>query len=439
MNSLKIFYKTIALASVFAVVLSVLPSCSDTPDMGDNAKPEMSDLPIELVTHLASATETSFGDDFTPGSRGQFDWVGEYTNQGANALRNFTCFAYYGNTGRTLMNGSGVTRDPNTNQCTWTNKIEYWPRTGVPLHFYAFAPSTYKVGDPYANSEATLTDWNIVVENERPVMKNFEVNNPPTADIIYAQARDQYSTTNNGKVSLQFYHALSAIELYIQNFSPYYEIGLHGIDFLHMQYKADFHFPTNGSTSDNNLGWWDNYSSDRKKLNTTSLDNDRWKDHSYGSVVRGHQVAPANTSNSNNPPIVKILTGTKALFVLPQSLAKWKNGDACSNTDTNPDNLRKGKPCIILMGRVTDIRSNTDIIDDYREDRNQIVIPLNPNNDDTPFVLEPNKKYKFVIRIGKDGDRFGWLKDGTYSMIPIHLGFTVEEWKYNETNIYETN
>ena len=197
-----------------------LPACQsdDAPTRMQGGVPVSDDV-ISIHSGISSIEEGSFTQGQGPASASRADdyndekygkWVGEFTNNsGRNVLERFVCYAFHGND--FYMQNVLVSRNPANNVCTRTDDTWYWPMS-EPLNFYAFAPYNYKVGDTYnnPNPESQQSDYHITVENSTIKLKDFEVNNPPVADVIYAQARDQYRWTNSGTVNLLFQHANTA-------------------------------------------------------------------------------------------------------------------------------------------------------------------------------------------------------------------------------------
>lgn len=423
----------LATLPVLALAMAVT-SCAD-----DGAEPPVEEggVPIRLTTTVATVTEGSFGGTAHNSRAG---WIGEFTDNADNALTQFRCFAFYGN--ERFMDNALVSRNPANGVCTWSENTHYWPKDD-PLHFYAFAPYDYRTGDTQNTLTGQTSEFNLTVENNRVLLRDFEANNPPLSDVIYAMARDQRATTSGGSVNLDFRHALSCIEIYMINYHPYLDVDFHGADFLSLKYKADFIFPENGSTSASNQGHWTNYNPLVKKFNTS------WLGSGDSEVINGSTIffakAPHRTDFSSEPAPVKVLADDHALFLLPQTLKRWTTADKCNTDEFNsgqqydtslPENAGY-KPCLILMGRVRDSRTGVSIVDDYKDIGNWLVVPLNPNADGSDFTWQPGKKYRYYVTFGGNGNNMGWTVDGHPVFNNIEVGVIVEDWEYKDIIIYQ--
>ena len=396
MNNLRFKHQIAFLAAVGIVACST--SCST-----DDGGPEhvLSDKEIHLSVSMGNVT--------TGGFNGSRAWNGVYNNDNFDR---FSLFAFYDN-GSTFLNGVGVSRNTSNNVCTWTNNTVYWPVTEN-LHFYGFAPQQ---------------NWSVSVENNQPVLRNYVVENPPSTDFIFAQDRDCNSTRNNGWVNLEFIHALSRIEIFIENMSPYYEVGIHGLDLQFMQYQADLILPDNGATSANNTGYWTNHKANRRSYNTNSIDQVDMETGGNPRVIdkwgNNHAVARPGQRRS-------LLTGNSALLVLPQSVPHWDYNTQPALQDGETSN--NIGPNIVLMGRVTDTRlDNAELVDDYILGLTKMVVPLNPNNG--AISLEPNKTYRVFVRFGDNAghNNLGITVNGEKVAIPVSTWVTVEDW--GETHV----
>lgn len=404
--------------------MSLLTACTSGDGLNND------DGAIHLTAITGTVTAQPWGKTARGASRAwtPTSWVGEFSDNGSNPLTQFKCFAFQGS--QMVMNGQLVTRTVGSGlqNCTWTDFTQYWSQNGQPMHFYAFAPHDYKTGNVYLDA-STPTDWNLTIgSDQRPVLKDFEVNNPPTADLIYAQTRDQYPTTNGGTVDLQFVHALSAIELRIENRHPFLQVAFHGVDLENLQYKADFIFPADGASSPSNQGYWTNWSGERKKLNTNHMDQDNWQTGGHNQGIDGNDGMQVIDPGENRG----LLTGASTLFILPQTAERWNRGDAHRAVNGGT------KPVVLLMGRVTDTRNGFDLVNDFTmlDDGREktLIVPLNPNSDGTPYTFEPNKRYIITIVFGGSGDNMGWTADGHEVAVPVGLKVSVQPWTDGDKN-----
>lgn len=422
-----------------------LPACSsdETPVPTKNGVP-VSDQVIKVRTDMANIQEGSFAR-----SRYEYDdpkygqWVGEFTNQGtANPLERFTCYSFHNS--EFYMNNVIMERNTSTNVCKWTEDTWYWPMS-EPLHFYAFAPFNYKVGDTYnnPNPESQQSDYHITVENSTIKLKDFEVNNPPVADVIYAQARDQYRWTNSGTVNLLFQHALARVEVFIVNRSKYCDVAFHGADFVALRYKGTFNFPNSGSTTDAGCrGSWSNLDNGIKRFNTSWLGTGYTESPNAEYQNLHYAIAYHNQWDTQ----VKVLADDRALFLLPQPIARWNKGDAANvgafydsnGRDQVLDAATSGyKPCLILRGYVKDTRNGVYLYNNMTGAGHDLVVPLNPNSNGAAFSWEAGKSYKYVITFGDWSDNgtdadhtLGWTDQQDNVAVSVSVSCTIQNWNY---------
>ena len=424
-----------------------LTACSsdDAPRRTQSGVPVSGD-PIKLTTNMSAITEGSFNTK----SRAGYDdpkygeWVGEFTNTGTrNPLERFTCYAFLGN--QKFMDNVKVNRNQSNNVCTWSADTWYWPMEGN-LDFYAFAPHNYRIGDTYGdpNASGQQSDYHVTQSGNSITLQNFEVNNPPVADVIYAMARGQNRWTNNGNVDLRFQHALCAVEVYMENRHKYCDVAFHGADLLGLRYKATYNFPASGTTQDSDQrGWWSEYDNGLKRFNTS------WLGTGYTEVTDvDPQMHYAIARHNKQDGRVKIFGDDHAVFLLPQPLARWNHGDKCNANDFRDgsgrdivlDATSSGyKPCLVLRGYVKDSRNGVYLYNNQTGAGHDIVIPLNPNSNGDTFNWEPGKRYKYIIVFG-DPDGFkddgqtnpdhtmGWTDQQDHVAMSISVNVSVTNW-----------
>ena len=431
-----------------------LTACSsdDAPRRTQSGVPVSGD-PIKLTTNMSAITEGSFNTK----SRAGYDdpkygeWVGEFTNTGTlNPLERFTCYAFLGN--QKFMDNVKVNRNQSNNVCTWSADTWYWPMEGN-LDFYAFAPHNYRIGDTYGdpNASGQQSDYHVTQSGNSITLQNFEVNNPPVADVIYAMARGQNRWTNNGNVDLRFQHALCAVEVYMENRHSYCDVAFHGADLVGLRYKATYNFPASGTTQDSDQrGWWSGYDNGLKRFNTS------WLGTGYTEVTDvDPQMHYAIARHNKQDGRVKIFGDDHAAFLLPQPLARWNHGDKCNANDFRDGsgkdivldaNSSGYKPCLVLRGYVKDTRTGVYHYNNQTGAGHDIVIPLNPNPNGDTFNWEPGKRYKYIIVFGDpagfNGDgtnpdhTMGWTDQQDHVAMSISVNVSVTDWKYEHHGMW---
>ena len=427
-----------------------LPACQsdDAPARMQGGVPVSDDV-ISIHSGISSIEEGSFTQGQGPASASRADdyndekygkWVGEFTNNsGSNVLERFVCYSFYGN--QKVMDNVTMSRNKNTNQCFWTEGTWYWPMTGS-LDFFAFAPYNYQVGDTYGQSTPPQTsDYHVTVENNAVKLKDFEVNNPPVADVVYAMARNQTRNTNKGRVNLLFQHALSRVEVYIVNKSKYCDVAFHGADFMALRYKGTFTFPNTGTTENADCrGSWSGLGDGLKRFNTSWLGTG----YTESPTAEYQNLYYAIAHKNNTDGEVKVLAGDRALFLLPQPIARWNQGDKARADDFRDSNgndiildaATSGyKPCLILRGYVKDTRNGVYLYNNMTGAGHDLVVPLNPNSNGAAFSWEAGKSYKYVITFGDsssngtDADHtLGWTDQQDNVAVSVSVSCAIQNW-----------
>ena len=134
---------------------------------------------------------------------------------------------------------------------TWTfanSSLErFWPPTNSPLNFQAVAPA----------SDGSFTISNTVSNNLPHVVANVTVptDNAAQKDIMFASASSQTQSSNGGKVSLAFKHAMSAIRFSAKTSASTITAEVGGISLCNIRSTGKV-----GYITDNTLGYSTNAS-----------------------------------------------------------------------------------------------------------------------------------------------------------------------------------
>lgn len=205
----------------------------------------------------------------------------------------------------------------------WTNTsgTRYWPETAV--DFYAHVNG----GDAYK--------WN----NGSPKFEGFTVNNTvgSQVDLLYAVKKDQSKT--NGKVNLNFRHALSQIVFQAKNTNANLYVEIAGVSVANVGGTNTFTFPSaNTETNivdhdenadgvyedgefgssinyDGSWGAWDNLTSGTEKYDV---------DFTKTPVPGNNTLVALTTKNDAGKEY-----NSNAMLLLPQTTTAW-------NPETNP-------------------------------------------------------------------------------------------------------
>lgn len=400
--------------------ITLLTACSDdTATTHFENDIVLTDNPIEISANVNI--------DINTGSRfGSWQFVGEFTDNGTHALDKFMVWGYYGST--KFANGEIVNRDINTNVCSRTNGMPwYWPLLEN-VNMYAVAPTNFRSGEAFDDN--STANYNIVENNDGTItLKNIIIPSAPNVDLIYADVTEHNYNTAQGKIEFNFQHALSAIDVYIVNYSPYLDVAFAEADFNCLKYKGDFKLP-NISTKDGGRGEWINISNDITTHHTDKLGTGYSEIHKEPKSAsdptliereRWYAKAPAHTGEGI-PQEVSVFSGEKSLFMLPQKLAKWQKGDNVSLV-----------PCLCLRGYIKDIRTGEYLYNVFCYDGHSqagasqnIVIPLAWDGHDT---WEPGKRYKYVISFGQNnGENMGWTDWNDAIAVPVGFAIAASYW-----------
>lgn len=205
----------------------------------------------------------------------------------------------------------------------WTNTsgTRYWPETAV--DFYAHVNG----GDAYK--------WN----NGSPKFEGFTVNNTvgSQVDLLYAVKKDQSKT--NGKVNLNFRHALSQIVFQAKNTNANLYVEIAGVSVVNVGGTNTFTFPL--ENTETNIEH-NNYDTDGDGVYETGEFGSITYDDSWGSwatLTQGteqYNVDFDKKSVPGNNTLVALTTANEtgeynsnAMLLLPQKTTAW-------NPETNP-------------------------------------------------------------------------------------------------------
>lgn len=196
--------KKVSLLAAFAVSSLIIIGCANDPE-----------LLVGWVENnkISFSVNNNNGSDWTISTRSTVTTPSNFNSK----VTNFRVWGYFspsasadgatpGNlylgesaTTGTLINGNG--------SGTWTfanSAMEkFWPPTTAPLNFQAMTPA----------SDASFTISNAVSNNLPHIEANVTVpiDNAAQRDIMFASATSQTQASNDGRVSLAFKHAMSAI------------------------------------------------------------------------------------------------------------------------------------------------------------------------------------------------------------------------------------
>lgn len=203
----------------------------------------------------------------------------------------------------------------------WTNTsgTRYWPETAV--DFYAHVNG----GDAYK--------WN----NGSPKFEGFTVNNTvgSQVDLLYAVKKDQSKT--NGKVNLNFRHALSQIVFQAKNTNANLYVEIAGVSVANVGGTNTFTFPSantetnivdhdenaDGVYEDGEFGSSINYDGSWGAWNNLTSGTEKYDVDFTKTPVPGNNTLVALTTK--NDPGKEY--NSNAMLLLPQKTAAWSPED----------------------------------------------------------------------------------------------------------------
>ena len=325
---------------------------------------------------------------------------GTETNSGnfQNRIQDFQVWAYFDKaaTGTGVTPGGLYVGDSHTigtkvngdSKGAWSyddvTKQQYWPATTAPLNFQAITP--------YAHSSFTIENTPDVADPKLAhVTANVTVPTTVTdqQDIMFAKADGQTRETNSQTVGLNFQHGMSQVVFSGKLASDKIEATVHGIEIhnLHNTGKVG-------------------YMGSNAELQA-SVSGDASTTFAAGLV----ESAVVNSTSE-----VKVLSAADgALFMLPQTVAKWtttaKNPVPTTEADKNHNSYLK------VTCTIKDKASNVVLINN-----GAIYIPLEVN-------WQQGKKYSYTL-IFDDGEN-GFTENGGHNQDLLQIKYSVSASDWN--------
>lgn len=374
-------YNHLSYLAIAAV--SLLPTaCSDTPD---SPTPDNTPHEIKITADSPSITITD-----EPNSRGNM-----VTNVN---LQNFYIagYRYIGNDVVEYLRDE-MTRNTTNNQCDFRSGKKYWPVDKLQdnIHFYAFNDNL--INDLTVDNKRVYYYDNIT--HEGPDQAN-EIGYGSVAkleydqvtsyggwgdhvynnrDLTYAYTRDRAFHMNNGKLNLEFVHALSAVRIAIKNETEHLNIGIFGMEFVNVYISGHMHMQSGNSKG--GYVWNDD---------GHNLCN--WRTADVGRVGTVHTPAMASTNRVErngdsyqtvNPGETRMIIDDEPglVYLIPQKL----------DNSINNCHLR-------LHANIWDTRTGADVVDP----NTLIGVLLAPNNN---YIMYPNVRYTLTYTFKNMGNQ----------------------------------
>lgn len=316
----------------------------------------------------------------------------------------------------------------------WTNTsgTRYWPETAVDFYAYVNAGTSYK--------------WSVNEGKATAKFENFAVNGTVAdqVDLLYAVKTGQEKA--DGKVNLNFRHALSQIVFQAKNTNANLYVEIAGVSVANVGGTNTFTFPsvntennidhkdydTNGNgvydetgefgsiTYDESWGTWDNLTSGTEKYDV---------DFDKTSVPGNNTLVALTTKNDPSKEY-----NSNAMLLLPQKTAAW-------DPETNPRPTAAGNKgsyllvdCAIFNVAGTDYAEGDDVClwGEQNEEgawtTKELAIPVG-------FDWQQGKKYVYTLVFGEGNGGYNPDPDPEDPdpvdpepvLVPITFEITVDE------------
>lgn len=327
--------------------------------------------------------------------------------------------------GKTYIDGDHVTKNSDG---SWTNEsgTRYWPETAV--DFYAHVNG----GDAYT--------WN----NGSPKFEGFTVNGTVAeqVDLLYAVKKNQSKT--NGKVILNFRHALSQIVFQAKNTNANLYVEIAGVSVANVGGTNTFTFPSASTetniedhdgnadgvyedgefgdiTNGTNWGTWEALTSGTEKYAVT-----------FGETpVRGNNTLVSLTTKNEDGKEYN----SNAMLLLPQNTTAWNPEDYSLPGATGNTGSYLLVDCAIFNVAGTDYAEGDDVClwgEQTKEGAwttKELAIPV-------AFDWQQGKKYVYTLVFGEgnggydpDPEPDPDPEDPDPVLVPITFEITVDDFE----------
>ncbi len=289
-------------------------------------------------------------------------------------------------TSGSTSNLGGVLIDYLSSAWTYANAADqaYWPTTTNPLDFYAVSP---------VNGTLNYT-WNIAGTGKTiDYTTNDEYSDATindNVDAMYAVKLAQTSTSNSGKVKMQFRHILSNVAFKATTDNASITVDIESMKLHNVAMNGTFTIPAN-ENKPTNAAW-----------STSNID--------ALTLIKGQNLAITNAAATD-------ITVNAPMLVVPQTLTKW--GVATTKTTTaEADNAKQSYleiSCKIKQNGVCLFGSDTEFATLY--------VPFGED-------FQPGNRYIYTIHFGG-----GYDVNGNPILKPITFDAEVADWDDISGNI----
>lgn len=265
------------------------------------------------------------------------------------------------------------------------DELRYWPEETPPLSFYAFNPGTVSETMQYYYM------WDVDHEAQKIIYSSIdEYGNSDQGenyDVMYAMAKGQTKSTNNGMVKLQFKHILSQVVFKAKNQYANMQVDIKGIKIHNVELSGTFTLPETAEASPSLENW---------KLNGLA---------GTATVVKDASVTVKSSTEAID------ITSTTPMLIVPQNLTGWNvNGGVGTKAEADD-----AKQCYLEIS--CKIRQSDVYLCGSATEFKTIYVPFGAE-------WQPGKRYIYTLVFGG-----GYDDQGVPILKPIHFIPEVDEWR----------
>ena len=334
---------------------------------------------------------------------------------------------------------------------TISGPVRYWPETdATKINFYAACNKGVKeILDEHgvgtgtfeeAESDVAINGWTseTTATPDKKVIEGYTIENDVTKqkDLLYAVVKDATRPAGTeGKIAINFRHALSQIEFMAKNENPNIYVEISQVKVCQVNSKGNFTFPTlattpnvpehdyTGSYPTASVGTWANQSILADYETTTFTPAVPLSERSYeddGTLTSPSAPSAASGLTTKDDSGKEYSSNT--MYLLPQEPSVW------NPTTNNTPGAGKGA-YFLVKTKIWNVAAG----DGKRAESSEIVLWGDTNGKDiaVPFPAstkwEPGKRYVYTFKFTTTGNGGYNPSDGEPVLIPIKLEVTVDD------------
>lgn len=265
----------------------------------------------------------------------------------------------------------------------------YWPNT--PLNFYAVNPAT---SDAHSKG---IYNWNFDANTQQiyytcnPNEFNTGTSTYKNVDVMYAIAKNQEQSTNNGTVKFQFKHILSQVLFQAKTEREDIDVTIENIDIQNVRIGGTFTLPTDAATEATTANNWVSTFADSAPYPF------------FRAVYNANLKVEGKTETGEVGKVFK-LNQDNPMLVIPQTLTAWNVNNPTTKTKVQADIAQQSYLIITCK-----IKQGPAYIFGSESDYKTLYIPFGAS-------WEPGKRYIYTIIFGG-----GYDDQGNKIMKPIEI------------------